>query len=50
MSTSVIVLLVIAAYLVIVLATGIRAGIGQENDIKEYVAASGSLGLVIMYF
>ncbi len=50
MSASVTVLLVVAFYLVIVLFTGIRAGVKRDKGIQEYVAASGNLNLFVMYF
>ncbi|AZR73258.1 sodium:solute symporter [Anoxybacter fermentans] len=44
------VLFIVFLYLVIVLFMGIRAGLNKENSIEEYVAASRSLNLFVMYF
>jgi SSS family solute:Na+ symporter len=45
-----IVLLVIFIYLIIVLFIGTMAGKGRESSVAEYIAASRSLGFVVMYF
>lgn len=45
-----IILTVIFIYLIIVLFIGSLAGRGRESSVVEYVAASRSLGFVVMYF
>ncbi|WP_461210467.1 sodium:solute symporter family protein [Desulfocurvus sp. DL9XJH121] len=50
MSDSVIILLVIAAYLLLVLYIGAIAGRGRNNSTEEYISASRSLGFICMYF
>lgn len=46
----VVILAVIFIYLIIVLFVGTLAGRGRESSVVEYVAASRSLGFVVMYF
>jgi SSS family solute:Na+ symporter len=48
--TWILILIIIFMYLVFVLFLGSWAGRGRESSIVEYVAASRSLGFVIMYF
>ncbi len=48
--TWVLVLIIIFAYLFFILFLGSWAGRGRESSIVEYIAASRSLGFVIMYF
>lgn len=50
MSSPTIVMIVVSIYLLIVLVTGIAAGMKREYSISEYVAASGSLNFFVMYF
>lgn len=51
MSSTVIVLGIVLAYLIIVMFMGIRAGLyGKKDDMNEFVAASGSLNVLTMYF
>ncbi len=50
MSATTAVIVVVLGYLVVILITGIRAGMHSSNTIKEYVAASGTLNFFIMYF
>jgi len=46
----VVVLIIIFVYLAITLAAGIMASLRREFSVEEYVAASRSLGPVVMYF
>jgi len=48
--TWILVLIIIFAYLFFILFLGSWAGRGRERSIVEYIAASRSLGFVIMYF
>jgi len=50
MNGAIYVILVVLAYLVVILITGIQAGRHKENSIQEYVAASRTLNFFIMYF
>src|SRR6056297_2809918 len=51
MSSTFIVLGIVLAYLAIVMFMGIRAGLyGKKDDMNEFVAASGSLNGLTMYF
>ena len=45
-----IILAVIAIYFLIIVFIGIKGSQGQSASIEEYVAASRSLGFVVMYF
>jgi SSS family solute:Na+ symporter len=48
--TWILVLIIIFVYLFFILFLGSWAGRGRESSIVEYVAASRSLGFVVMYF
>lgn len=46
----VVIMVVIVIYLIIVLFVGSMAGRGRKSSVVEYIAASRSLGFVVMYF
>ncbi|MTI65552.1 MAG: sodium:solute symporter family protein [Firmicutes bacterium] len=50
MSSTIVVLLIVLAYLVLVMFMGIRAGLNKDKSVEEFVTAGRSLNVFTMYF